>query len=40
MTVVSVLRWVKVSFECIVCDIEVCESIAIIRECFVTIYGD
>ena len=34
------LRWVKVSYECIVHDMEVYEGITIIRGHFITIYGD
>ena len=38
--IACLLRWVKVSSECIVRDTEVSVGIAIIRGRFVTIYGD
>ena len=34
------LSWVKASSESIVCDMEVCEGIAIICGRFIAIYGD
>ena len=37
---VALLRWVKASSECIVCDTEVCEGMTIIFGRFIIIYGD
>ena len=40
LTLTYLLRSVKAALKCIICDMEVCENIAIVRESIVIVHGD